>query len=591
MKKITGHLLVFAIGSSFGFALGLNTLDISIAGLTASLFDRYRGRYSEELFLWLLIFLLGILARFSFLTALSAGPVAVLIVRLFQDGITFWGFSCSLPRLTGDRWTAVILTCGWSILGTISRVDSVMVLVGKKPFVIDPAHILHPFATLIPVSLMLFLPVPRTQKPKLDDDDVVDFGELSKAWLNDASDDESSTSQTFGKQEPLENKRSPDVDFHPTGPCATRLKTFWNECIEPNLDVFEEFDLTGTIRKIMIILDLHGGIPSVRRQDKKDRLREPDQYEALSRISLAVHTIHVAKNVIESINERFPENISQHLPCLFVAALAHDLGKLEIVSGKRYVTGQHPVDGANFLQDEVMKGHPWCEKVAEFVRRHHEAIVDRTPVDLAILIRADRKAREMELNQKIHLAEAQDTPEEKAMGTTEPRPDYGDRQAFPPRVEEIPSSFPVEKIFERLKDVTNVMLPNRSWVAFSQPDGVVYVQAETLHETISRIAQEEGFEDAFFHATDRDTKKSCLQSFYEEFRKRGWVPENLVGAGFYGNFFWVWNPVSRKKIRTFYVPVKAEAFRMEPADLEAQRKAHAILASVKIIGIAAPERK
>ena len=306
---------------------------------------------------------------------------------------------------------------------------------------------------------------------------------------------------------------------------------------------------------------------------------------------MAVHTLHVAKNVIETINERFPENVSQHLPCLFVAALAHDLGKLEIISGKRYVTGQHPVDGAHFLEEEIMKGHLWGEKIAEFVRRHHEAVVDRTPVDLAILIRADKKAREMELNQKIHLVEGQDVPEKKAMKTTKSGPDYGNRQTFPPRVEEIPSSFPVEKIFERLKDVTNVMLPNRSWVSFSQPDGVVYIQTETLHETISRIAQEEGFEDAFFHATDRDTKKSCLQSFYEEFRKRGWVPESLVGAGFYGNFFWVWNPVSRKKIRTFYVPIKAEALRAEPVDLEAQRKAHAILASVKVFGIAASEKK
>lgn len=584
-------MLAFAVGSSFCFALGTDALNVSIAGLGASIFDQYRGRYSREMSPWLLLFLTGIFAHVPLVSALSAGPVAVLMVRLFQDGMTIMGFRCSLPRIAGEKWTALVLAGGWSVLGMISQVDALFVLVGKKSFIIDPADMLHPFATLLPPGLMLLLPVRRNQESTPTHSDRLDFCELSKAWLNDASDDESSTSQTFRKQEPLENKRFPDIDFHPTGPCATKLKTFWNECIKPNLDVFEEFDLTGTIRKIMIILDLHGGIPSVRRQDKKDRLREPDQYEALSRISLAVHTIHVAKNVIESINERFPENISQHLPCLFVAALAHDLGKLEIVSGKRYVTGQHPVDGANFLQDEVMKGHPWCEKVAEFVRRHHEAIVDRTPVDLAILIRADRKAREMELGQKIHLAEEQDVPEKKAMGTTEPRTDYGDRQAFPPRVEEIPSSFPVEKIFERLKDVTNVMLPNRSWVAFSQPDGVVYVQAETLHETISRIAQEEGFEDAFFHATDRDTKKSCLQSFYEEFRKRGWVPENLVGAGFYGNFFWVWNPVSRKKIRTFYVPVKAEAFRMEPADLEAQRKAHAILASVKIIGIAAPERK
>ena len=578
MKKVAYHLLAFAVGSSFYFALGTDILYVSIAGLGASIFQRYRGRYSRELSPWLSIFLTGIFAHVSLVSALSAGPVAVLMVRLFQDGMTIVGFRCCLPRLAGGKWTALILAGGWFCLGMISRVDAVFVLIGKKPFVIDPADMLHPFATLVPPGLMLLLPVRRNSEPTPDDSDSLDFCELSKAWLDEASVDES-TSRIEREAGPLEKERTRDMDFDPTGPNSSRLKAFWNECVVPNRRMFDEFDLAGTIRKIMTILDLHGGIPSVRRQDKKDRLREPDQYEALSKVPLAVHTLHVARNVIESIEERFPENVSQHLPCLFVAALAHDLGKLEIVSGKRYVTGQHPVDGANFLEDELMKGHPWCEKVAEFVRRHHEAIVDRTPVDLAMLIRADRKAREMELNQESH--PAGDEAVQKATGTTEP--DYGDRKAFPPRVEEIPPSFPVEKIFERLKEVVNIMLPNRSWVAFSQPDGVVYVQAETLHETISRIAQEEGFEDAFFHATDRDTKKSCLQSFYEEFRKRGWVPENLVGAGFYGNFFWVWNPVRRQKIRTFYVPLKAEAFRMEPADLEAQRKAHAILASVRIV--------
>ena len=94
------------------------------------------------------------------------------------------------------------------------------------------------------------------------------------------------------------------------------------------------------------------------------------------------------------------------LPRVFVAALAHDLGKLPSVSGQKYVTGQHPLDGAAYLL-EIMKGHPWAEKIADLVRRHHEAIEEKTPVELAMLIRADKKARAAELKTQTQ----DDTPD------------------------------------------------------------------------------------------------------------------------------------------------------------------------------------
>ena len=273
MKTIVEFILAFSTGASFCFALGMDTdtLKISIAGLGASLFNRYTGRYSCELSVWLLIFLLGILEDFHMVTAVSAGPVAVLIIRLFQHGISLFGFSFRFPRLTGERWTAVILAGGWFFLGVISKMDA-MLLIGTKPFVVDLAGFLNPFSILLPVSVMLLLPAPRTpESTPPTETGILDFSDLSKVWLNNPLTEESLYDNA--EKEPIENKCSPGVDFDPTGPNSTYLKAFWNEYVNPNRKIFEEFDLFGTITSILVILDRHGGVPSVRRQDKKDRLR------------------------------------------------------------------------------------------------------------------------------------------------------------------------------------------------------------------------------------------------------------------------------------------------------------------------------
>ena len=132
------------------------------------------------------------------------------------------------------------------------------------------------------------------------------------------------------------------------------------------------------------------------------------------------------------------------------------------------------------------------------------------------------------------------------------------------------------------------MLPNGSFVAFSQPDGLVYIQAETLHLAISETAREIGLDDPFYHSTERQVKKSCLQSFYDEIRRRGWAAEKQVSENFYGNFFWVWNPKKNGYTRTFYIPVRAEAFGVSLDELEKKRKAHPVLAGLRIKGVAPP---
>ncbi len=500
--------------------------------------------------------------------------MSVLVVRFFTSRIEFFGYRIERQKKTEEALTGLVLCAGWILLGWCSQLDYVVLVSGKQPLWIDLSTVLFPFSIFGPIALLCLLPG-SVRTLSIEQSNELDFNKLSLNWLDKDVQNQAPRFRT--DKTPTKTVKAVDSSLTVSGSYKKEIKSFWNRYVAPNLSTLEEFDLVKVVEDILVMLDIHGGVPSVRKKDQKDRIKEDDQFDALSKVPLVIHSLNVAKNSIRLVEERFPENTSLHLPTLLVASLGHDIGKLEIISGQKYVTGQHPIDGAKYIQDHLMAGHPWSQKVSELIRRHHEAVLDRTPVDLAILIRADKKAREEEL---------------KASGNTEIYEPVKEKNgSFPPKTQALPKEFPVEEIFERLRKVTNVILPNRTWVSFSQPDGVVYIQAETLHETISQIAQEAGFGDAFFHATDRENKKSCLQSFYEEFRRMGWVPEKLVGSGFYGNFFWVWNPVSRQKIRTFYVPIKASAFKADPAHLEAERKSHAILASIKVLGVAIPGKQ
>ena len=569
MKGLLAYVSCCLAGFTFGYACGLSVKDALVSGLASGLFSIYRGMCSKEVSPWLLFFGVSVLFGVGIFEAIAAGPIAALCARSFSSDVSFLGIKCHSSRRKDPLLVNVILSLGWGLLGYMSRMEAIFILTDRSPVMLDPGRLIAPFSLIGPLALVFFMPSPSSGSATPEEGEI-NFVDLSRIWRQEAGHRED------GKA--IEEGQAQDV-FQAGGVHRDVLNRFWSRYVAPFSAVIEEFDLVQPLLRVMVMLDRHGDVPSVRQSDYRDRNREKNQYDILAGVPLAIHSVHVAQKVVEAIKERFPENASLYLPGVLMAALAHDLGKLEVISGRRYVTGQHPTDGANLLTEEIMKGHPWADKVAELVRRHHEAVVDRTPVELAMLIRADKAARAMEV----------------AGGSPAPGKDdsisSADTGSYPPKVEQIPDGFPLERLCDRIREVTNVMLPNRTWVSFSQPDGVVYVQAETLHETISALAQEVGLDDPFFHATDRDTKKSCLQSFYEEFRKRGWVPERLVGPGFYGNFFWVWNPVGRKKIRTFYMPLKAEALRAEPVELEAERNTHAILASVKVLGVALPEKR
>jgi len=573
--------------------------------------------------------------------AIPLGPLFHLLADMLTPaGVRFAGERISVPVCrTGhpsEYAVVAVLSAWWFLLGWYAaRLDPGIIFFAGRAFVIDPAGLpVRAALAGFPVLGLLFLqrfsrlraeraesgsgnksrrtesPRPETLRvkgisgrkaeirlvPEEDGTLVVDLRELKTLWTLTDMDTSEKLEKTRGETDPGpvrepgvreaevgekevevgekeaegENTSSENESFG----AAERLRRLLFEYRED----FERAGLAEAARRISEILLTEGAkAPSVAGKDPSDASRPRNQYDLLMRISLLEHSVDVAEKAIEIAKRKLPDGWRAAAVRLVLCALAHDLGKLPSISGDNYSTAGHPLHSAAFL-GKLLKDHPWREDMAEIVKRHHERVDEKTPIELKILILADKEAREEEAER---LSGGVGKPAAPMVIVT---PDTGG----PPETRPIPEGFPVERVLEKMLPLVNRVLENGAFVAFSQPDGVVYVQAETLHAAISEVARETGFTDEFFHSTEKPVKKSCLQSFYDEFRRRGWVPEKLVSERFYGNFFWVWNPRKQGFTRTFYVPFLASAFGVPLAELEKKRKRHPVLAALSIRGVAPP---
>ncbi len=555
--------------------------------------------------------------------AIPLGPLFHLLAdMLTPGGVKFAGERIRFPVCrTGhpsEYAVVAVLSAWWFLLGWYApRIDPAVIFLAGQAFVLDSAGLpVRLILAGLPFFVLLFLfrfprlraesgsengarrtetPQPETLRvkgisgreaeirpvPEGDGTLVVDLRELKALWTLTDRDAGDKPEEPRGKPHP-EKPKKPEMPVGEPAPssadensgAAERLRRLLSEYRED----FERAGLAEVARRISEILLTEGArAPSVAGKDPSDASRPRNQFDLLMRISLLEHSVDTAEKAIEIAKRKLPDGWRAAAARLVLCALAHDLGKLSSISGDNYATAGHPLHSAAFL-GKLLKDHPWREDMCEVVKRHHERLDEKTPIELKILILADKEAREEE-------AEGLSGTTGKTAGPVViVTPEAGG----PPETRPIPEGFPVERILEKVLPLVNRVLENGAFVAFSQPDGVVYVQAETLHAAISEVAREAGFTDEFFHSTEKPVKKSCLQSFYDEFRRRGWVPEKLVSERFYGNFFWVWNPRKQGFTRTFYVPLRSSAFGVPLAELEKNRKRHPVLAALSIRGVAPP---
>ena len=211
----------------------------------------------------------------------------------------------------------------------------------------------------------------------------VPLGVLSALWTTDDMKD-----RHAGDARPCEQDRHArrrDITF-----ASEDILGFYNKYIAPyvrgqGLDV---------IIRLLDLLDRQGDCPSVVQGDDET----PERYRTLGHITLAEHSLSVARNAFDMRNNG-RRIIRSDTPDILIAALGHDTGKIP-------VPAQKEIPGHTFstlaLLKQLLADTGCAEKILEAVRLLHVREKDRKKRKkdlsiLRILEQADIQARDAEL--------------------------------------------------------------------------------------------------------------------------------------------------------------------------------------------------
>ncbi len=105
---------------------------------------------------------------------------------------------------------------------------------------------------------------------------------------------------------------------------------------------FEKFPQQKAIcGQILKILDQEGHCPSVvNMHGDVEGSWDENTYRILAQTTLLDHSLNVAEQVVQLLSDSKAWHV---IPDTMIAALAHDLGKLESMRGYLYSLGEHPL--------------------------------------------------------------------------------------------------------------------------------------------------------------------------------------------------------------------------------------------------------
>ena len=328
---------------------------------------------------------------------------------------------------------------------------------------------------------------------------------------------------------------------------------FWREEVLPLRDVLEKTGELPVIEKVLSALDRDGLRPSVVSGDSRSSFRPAAS--RFAKISLLDHSLRAARRMREIHDSRHSEKLlyGKHL----LAALAHDLGKIEnFRKPGRYLKDGHAEASAAVLSEWIAEfggaGAPReLQGVVDAVRNHH---------------RSSEAAGELLLNLKA--ADSAARAEEFSGGSAGRFVPAGDapRGEPPPwLVEDAP-----RVLRERVLPAINVPDGGRApgvW-AFSATNGVVYVDPHRLLDAVREHMEAEDAADMRFFDSSAELEAKLMVT--NALKSRGWVGAE-VADGYYAAF-WNYRCGGKKSAKPgFWIPVFAEAFGVELAELEKRR--------------------
>ncbi len=382
---------------------------------------------------------------------------------------------------------------------------------------------------------------------------TIHISELSPLWREDQVVEEKAVAT-----EPLMHARAIEL--------ANKMDqwTFFDKC--PNQK--------SVCLQILRMLDREGNCSSVVNvQGDVEGTWDQNTYRLLGQTSLLDHSLNVAEQVVELLDAQSAWHV---IPDALIAALGHDLGKLESLRGFLYSLGEHPLASGRPLAGMTdFQELPKKEEILQAIKLHHKrpnGLLGKT------LKRADQFARQKELEMAVgshddkHDDEGSAVEERKvaaagdAIGAAMRASTaiYGNEEAEPQKMEipelvDISGWFDATGFLEELKPYINKMF-GRRFMAFSMPDGHVYFQVKVLEEVARKQAEKAGCMKVATMALRDEGMRGVLLAIVHRLRmENDIIARGLIKDNYFGGYFMVDRKLG-KPIKGYYTPFHAEAF-------------------------------
>lgn len=432
---------------------------------------------------------------------------------------------------------------------------------------------------------------------RLEEERVISLAELSRNWL-------------ANPQAPIKVPEPPPPAFlHP------EIAAFHWELVEGKANMVENVRLC--IDELLLILDQEGECPSVvnRNSREAEGKLETNVFDRLAGLPLYCHSLNVAREMAARCNQPLMA------PKEVITGLAHDLGKLPSYQEAMYCTGDHPLIAPTVLEKiESFRNLTYAEEVTDAVRQHHRAQPEsdlgkrlksadqicRTR-EIAVLLspdsgepqgekgtmdrhgKKDNPRKPVSETPETPVRASSDSPKKPNVAVTTDECQVANATVFGTYPDQDPDIFgatggmderivntlvPIEwfdpaATLSYLKQFINRMKGGR-FVAFSMPEGTVYVQVAFFWMAAKRLSRN----DSKLLAADADIQawRDIMFSMVELLKERKAIATDLLGPGFFMARF-VINPDSEAPREDNFIPFRAEAFDEVVSTLEA-RKVH-----------------
>lgn len=384
-----------------------------------------------------------------------------------------------------------------------------------------------------------------------------------------------------------------------------RTRQFYETIIAKNLDKINH-DEAVIIIGLLNLLEEKGDIPSVVGYFDKDpenvfkydtaSFSGQNSYQILKQISLYDHTLNVATQIEEEVQQKDRTIQYLYYGKAIIAALAHDIGKIKKMEDKikrvpieLFSTQPHQQISKLFFR-EMFGGYEGGKLVMEAIENHHTSKIPSTANPLVkMLIDADKKARAQELAKYDEKAELPATnrkrKELKILNDIDEGKDFQDIAVGGSATKYQKKSvakkdyvnidvFDIElfetKIFDELRLSINKSENHglEMWIKSISYKDMILFHFKTIKDVIEKVVSPENSEE-------------MTRYFIRHYRKRGEIGYVDTEKGYFTFKF-----ILKRKGRSeafFAVPFFARAFGLNEDRLKAMRLGDAWLKEIEVL--------